>query len=85
VTTIRLDSMLIILAIKSSRIINVYHFPVGSRKAEQELQENILGSVEGNIMECELGKLLIERAPHPENILSCHVGIDHRCLEILMA
>jgi hypothetical protein len=34
---------------------------------------------EGNIMECELGKLLVERTPHPENILCRHVGIDHRC------
>ena len=40
---------------------------------------------EANIIECELADLLIERAPHPEDILSCHVGIDHRCLEILMA
>jgi len=39
---------------------------------------------EGNIREGELAESLIEGAPYSENILSRQMGINHRCLEILM-
>jgi hypothetical protein len=68
-----LDSIQVLKLSNFPTSIYLYHFQAGTRKTEREVQENIRGSVEGNIIECELGKLLIEGALHTErNMLGFH-------------